>query len=86
LDQANPDISRVDDTSNSLGFGTLEQKLVLPTARWGQSAKSGFRRKLSGEMAKSRWLRIQAVNHVFALTLTVLLPQDFPKRSAKVRS
>src|SRR5437764_10659200 len=69
LDQANPDISRVDDTPNSRGFGTLEQKLVSPTARLGQSVKSGFRRELSGEVAKSCWLRIQSVNDVFALTL-----------------
>ena len=31
--------------SIGVGFGTLEQELVLPTARWGLSAKSGFRRK-----------------------------------------
>ena len=30
----------------------------------------GFRRELSGEVAKSRKLRIQSVNRVFALTLT----------------
>jgi len=35
LDQANPDISRVDDSPNSLGFAALKQKLDLPTARLG---------------------------------------------------
>ena len=48
------------------GFGT---KAGFTSGKMGYLAKSGFRRELSGELAKS--VRIQSVNRVFALTLTV---------------
>jgi hypothetical protein len=73
LDQANPDISRVNDTPNSLGFGAFGAKACFTNGEIGIIGEIRVPRELSGEVAKSRWLRIQSVNRVFALTLTLEL-------------
>jgi hypothetical protein len=40
--------------------------------------------EIADQVAKSRWLRIQCVNHVFALTLTIDHPIFDPEANRKV--
>src|SRR5215470_9548986 len=70
LDQANPNISRVDNTLNSRGFGLWSKSWFYQRRDWDNRRNQG-----SAENCLVRWRRhagcgFQAVNRVFALTLS----------------
>ena len=64
-----PRSCRFRGSGNLVSLNERETRLTGSNPPWTKGRRPAAR-EFADQVAKSRWLRIQSVNHVFALTLT----------------